>query len=452
MESDEGRVVRSLPLPSGEESVATTLSPHAAKASALPEKGSLRKVAYSPGEDIETDLDRQENPTSYEALDLDGDEETSASEWKSHTIRSGDRLSALWVDDWELPRATLYRLLEDDESARILNRLRVGQEVEWQTDDQGYLTRLRVWGDQGRGTEWRREADGWNFSHKTVENAREVSHLVITGQVESSISAALARGSDLSAGAVAALVVLLDRYLPVRARARSGDSFTLLVEQETLEGDDEPYDLRLLAFEYQGQQIDIRAARHTDDRFYTPEGKGLLPPFDRRPFDGHYRISSPFDPRRVHPVTGRVAPHRGTDFAMPSGTPIAAPADGRVTRVDKHPYAGRYLVVEHGQGYTTRYLHLSRALVRPGQMVERGDRIALSGNSGRSTGPHLHYELHVKGKAVDAMRADLPESERLAGEELRHFKRVSGTLLTQLEEADRTRRVAMAPFSEMGTM
>lgn len=448
---DEERLVRPLSLPPhNEEAEAPRSSPKpTAQLSATPDAQGLQRASYAPDADIETDLGREENPTSYEALDLEDGERTAAPEWNGYTIRPGDRLSALWGNEWGLPMATLYRLLEDDGNARILNRLRVGQQVEWQTDDQGYLTRLRIWGDQGRGTEWKREAGGWDFSRREVENAREVSHLVITGQLESSISAALARNSDLSASAVAALVVLLDRYLPVRSRARSGDTFTLLVEQETLVGDDEPYDLRLLAFEYQGQQIDIRAARHTDNRFYTPEGRGLLPPFDRRPFAGHYRISSPFNPRRVHPVTGRVAPHRGTDFAMPSGTPIVAPADGRVRRVARHPYAGRYLVVEHGQGYTTRYLHLSRVLVRPGQDVERGDRIALSGNTGRSTGPHLHYELHINGRAVDAMRADLPESHHLAGEDLRRFQRVSSALLAQLEQSDRSRRVAMAPFSEM---
>ena len=76
---------------------------------------------------------------------------------------------------------------------------------------------------------------------------------------------------------------------------------------------------------------------------------------------------------------------------MPIGTPVNAPADGRVTRVENHPYAGRFIVIEHGQGYSTRYLHLHRQLVSVGDTVERGDRIALSGNTGRSTGPHLHY-------------------------------------------------------------
>ncbi|EHQ51096.1 peptidase M23 [Ectothiorhodospira sp. PHS-1] len=413
-------------------------------------QGELQRASFMPQERMSPAPGTDENPTSYESFSL-GDEEEApkASDWFEYTIARGDRLSSLWVDDWGLPMATLYRLLGDADNARVLNRLRVGQQVDWQTDDEGYLTRLRIWTERGKGVEWERVADGWDFERREVQNSREITHMVITARVEGSISAALAGRDELSGRSAAALAVLLDRHLPVRMHARSGDVFSLLVEQETLAGESEPIELRLLAFDYQGAQLNISAARHVDGRFYTPEGHSLLPPFDRRPFTGSYRISSPFDLRRRHPVTGTVAPHHGTDFAMPIGTPIVAPADGRVVRVDSHPYAGRFLVIEHGQGYTTRYLHLSRALVRPGETVSRGQRIALSGNTGRSTGPHLHYELHVNGRPVDAMRAELPRSERLTGEELKRFQKVSGTLLAEVKGPRQSRQVAMLPYSEM---
>jgi len=132
------------------------------------------------------------------------------------------------------------------------------------------------------------------------------------------------------------------------------------------------------------------------------------------------------------------------------GTPIIAPADGKVTQVDSHRHAGHYLVIEHGQGYTTRYLHLQKALVRPGQAVERGQRIALSGNSGRTTSAHLHYELHVDGRAVDAMRAQLPENEVLTGAELERFQRIAKPLIAELRDATPARQIAMHPFPGQG--
>jgi murein DD-endopeptidase len=78
-------------------------------------------------------------------------------------------------------------------------------------------------------------------------------------------------------------------------------------------------------------------------------------------------------------------------------------------------------VIEHGGKYRTRYLHLSKALVRKGQRVTRGQVIALSGNTGRSTGPHLHYEFHINGKPVDPLKADIPMSSKLANQDLRTF-------------------------------
>ncbi len=92
-----------------------------------------------------------------------------------------------------------------------------------------------------------------------------------------------------------------------------------------------------------------------------------------------------FNPRRLNPVTGRVAPHKGVDFAMPQGTPVLSVGDGEVVVAKRSGAAGYYVAVRHGRTYTTRYMHLRKLLVKPGQKVKRGDRIALSGNTGRST-------------------------------------------------------------------
>ena len=87
----------------------------------------------------------------------------------------------------------------------------------------------------------------------------------------------------------------------------------------------------------------------------------------------------------------------------------------------KHPYAGNYVVVQHGSTYKTRYLHLSKILVRKGQKVTRGQRIGLSGNTGRVTGPHIHYELIVRGRAVNAMKANIPMASSVSKKEMPAF-------------------------------
>ena len=153
----------------------------------------------------------------------------------------------------------------------------------------------------------------------------------------------------------------------------------------------------------------------TDDRFYDENGYNTsTKTFRRFPIDGKVIISSHFNPNRKHPVTGKVRPHNGTDFAVRVGTPIVSPADGIVEIAKYSRSAGYYIVMRHHNSYSTVYMHLSKLLVKPGQRVKIGQTIARSGNTGISTGPHLHYELRRNGRAVNAMRVTLPANEDVA--------------------------------------
>jgi murein DD-endopeptidase MepM/ murein hydrolase activator NlpD len=100
---------------------------------------------------------------------------------------------------------------------------------------------------------------------------------------------------------------------------------------------------------------------------------------------------------RTDPFTGQVAMHAGIDFAAPVGTPIFAAAGGVVTSAEFHPIYGRTVVIDHGNDLSTLYAHASRMDVKPGDIVRRGQKIAEVGSTGRSTGPHLHFEVHSKG-------------------------------------------------------
>ena len=106
---------------------------------------------------------------------------------------------------------------------------------------------------------------------------------------------------------------------------------------------------------------------------------------------------------RVDPFTGRPEYHTGIDISTPAGNRIVAPANGTVVRVGWENGYGRYVEVSHGYGVNTTYSHLATARVIEGQRVKRGDVIALVGSTGRSTGPHLHYEVHASGKAVNPL-------------------------------------------------
>ncbi|MCF0173932.1 MAG: M23 family metallopeptidase [Bacteroidales bacterium] len=119
------------------------------------------------------------------------------------------------------------------------------------------------------------------------------------------------------------------------------------------------------------------------------------------PIKGHYRISSPFG-NRNDPMSKARKFHEGIDFAMPVGTPIYSVADGKVEKVKLDFFGyGNQVVIDHGFGYKTRYAHMKRINVRVGQSLVRGQYIGDSGNSGKSTGSHLHYEVIFKGKPVN---------------------------------------------------
>ena len=115
-----------------------------------------------------------------------------------------------------------------------------------------------------------------------------------------------------------------------------------------------------------------------------------------------FRLTSTFGYRQ-HPILGGVRMHEGIDLAVPSGTPIYAPADGVVEMAQRFGSYGNFIKIEHGGEMETRYGHLSAFNVTEGQVVHKGDLIGYVGTTGRSTGPHLHYEVRIDGQAVDPM-------------------------------------------------
>jgi murein DD-endopeptidase MepM/ murein hydrolase activator NlpD len=119
----------------------------------------------------------------------------------------------------------------------------------------------------------------------------------------------------------------------------------------------------------------------------------------RLPVEG-VRLSSDYG-MRIHPVSGGRRAHKGVDLSAPVGTPIYATADGTVSRADWFSSYGLYVAIEHGGDIQTRYGHMSRLNVAAGQQVRKGEVIGYVGSTGRSTGPHLHYEVRIAGTAVN---------------------------------------------------
>jgi murein DD-endopeptidase MepM/ murein hydrolase activator NlpD len=142
----------------------------------------------------------------------------------------------------------------------------------------------------------------------------------------------------------------------------------------------------------------------------------------KTPIDGA-RLSSGFGTRK-HPILGYARAHKGVDFAAPRGTPIKAAGDGVVQRADRYGSFGNYVRIRHANGYETAYAHLNGFArgMRAGKRVRQGDTIGYVGTTGRSTGPHLHYEVHHKGAAVNPQNLKIATGKQLAGAALERFK------------------------------
>lgn len=159
-----------------------------------------------------------------------------------------------------------------------------------------------------------------------------------------------------------------------------------------------------------------------DGQYYDRTGSSLERALLRTPIDGA-RLTSGFGNRR-DPFRGYKRSHGGIDFAAPVGTPIRAAGDGVLTFVGRQRGYGRFITVRHNDEFTTAYAHMSRFAqgMQEGRRVKQGQIIAYVGTSGRSTGPHLHYEVRQKGKRVNPLNLQLPNGKKLEGDDLLHFQ------------------------------
>lgn len=188
-----------------------------------------------------------------------------------------------------------------------------------------------------------------------------------------------------------------------RLNPRKGDRIRVLFEKEFLDGRFIRYGRVLLA-EYEGQIVQQSAFYYNpkggDAGYYDPKGNSLARMFllYPLPFRG---INSHFNLRRFHPVLKRNVPHLGTDYAASHGTPVFSTAIGTVTHASTKGGYGLLVEIEHANGYRTRYAHLSKILVKRGQRIAQQQTVGRVGSTGRSTGPHLHYEILKNGRQIN---------------------------------------------------
>lgn len=378
----------------------------------------LRTLVPEASEPLDQPAPEDEVPT--DELDDKADNDSGTHDY---VVSTGDTLGSI-LTQFGIDMSEVSALAKQNPALR---NLKIGQTLSWVVNDAGELQQL-TWEVNRRETRTYNLVNG-NFKEAVESQQGEWKNKVVTGTLNGSFVNS-ARAAGLSRSEVNAVIKALQWQMDFR-KLQKGDQFSVLMSREELNGRSEQSQLLGVRMRTGGK--DYYAVRADDGKFYDRQGSGLAKGFMRFPTTKQFRVSSNFNPRRVNPVTGRVAPHKGVDFAMPVGTPVLAVGDGEVVIAKRSGAAGNYVVIRHGRQYTTRFMHLKKILVKPGQKVKRGDRIALSGNTGRSTGPHLHYEFWLNNQAVNPLTAQLPRSDGLSGKDRREYLAQVRQVVPQLQ-------------------
>ncbi len=294
---------------------------------------------------------------------------------------------------------------------------------EFQPDD---LTKISVSRDLPRSLD---------FSAAKKDVPLSIERFAAAGQISSSLSAAAA-DAKVPASVLSDIIRAYSYTVDFQRDIQPGDRFAVMYERAMTESGVATGKTALLfaSLTINGREMPIYRHKLQDGRFemFDHKGQSIRKGLLRTPIDGA-RISSGFG-SRIHPILGYSKMHKGVDFAAARGTPIFAAGDGVVDFAGNKGAYGRLITLRHRSDLQTAYAHLSKFAsgIRVGSRVQQGQVIGYVGTSGRSTGPHLHYEVRLNGKAKDPLRVTLPSSRKLDGKDLNEFKQVRGVIDAEL--------------------
>lgn len=344
-------------------------------------------------------------------------------------VRSGDNMGVIF-QRLGLSTTDLH-LIDQLNGTDTLRLLKPGQELTFKLTKSGELHSLYYPHSLEQALKVIRKDEG--FVARAVKLELDTREQVAKGEIRSSFWGA-AVDAGMTEDQIMDLAAIFGWDIDFAQDLQPGDSFRVVYE-EKFQDDERVASGDILAAEFVNQGAIYRAVLNEDGNYYTPDGKAMRKSFLRAPVNFKY-ISSNFNPRRLHPVTGKVRPHNGIDYVAPVGTPIMAAGGGSVVAAGYNQFNGNYVFIKHAGNYVTKYLHLSKRTVNKGQRVKQGQTIGLLGGTGRVTGPHLHYEFVVGGVHKNPRTLTLPQAESLSGRALASFKAQAMPQLAKLDSPE----------------
>ncbi|MFK7857496.1 MAG: peptidoglycan DD-metalloendopeptidase family protein [Granulosicoccus sp.] len=402
-------------------------------------KADAELVKRAPETALLTDSDDTQPPAFEDAANPTGPERV--------TVALGDTLSEI-LNRHGLKTDQMRGLLTNAIVKENLSNIDIGQVFDIVRDDAGKFQSLTTRVGYDRRVNITRTDFGFDVS--TEELSIERQRVATSGEIDQSLYLA-AEQANLKQSTIMELANIFQWELDFAREIRQGDRFSLVYDRLHREGE---YigDGDILAAEFVRGGKSYKAIRVTTDDgvsgYYSPEGQSMRRTFMRHPVDV-VRITSKFDPNRLHPVLHKIRAHRGVDYGSPHGSPIYATADGRVIFSGNKNAYGKTVILKHGDKFSTLYAHMSRisGKSKVGERVNQGDVIGYVGKTGRVTGTHLHYEFRVHGKQIDPLKVELPAAEPIDNKYLGRLEALTqemSLLMAQsLEESDE--RVASGP-------
>ncbi|MCP1336130.1 M23 family metallopeptidase [Futiania mangrovi] len=413
-----------------QDTVAETRPPEAASASDAPvEVASLPEQVPARGIEPEQDAAAGADPQSGEQ----GQAEVAAAPTAATPAETVVRLQ---------PGDTLIELLTSAGADRIEahnavealrplynpRALRAGQEVKLALGNAGeqiYLNALEIVADVDRTVVVERGDDGSYAAREDVVQLIALPRLA-GAEIDSSLYLA-AQDAKVPANIIVELIRAFSYSVDFQREIQPGDAFEVLYDT-MVDPAGQPLkagEMRYAALRLGGKMKELYRFEVPSDGsvdYFVRDGYSVKRMLMRTPVDGA-RLSSGFGKRR-HPILGYNKMHKGVDFAAPTGTPIMAAGDGTIEVAGRNGGYGNYIRIRHNGTFSTAYAHMHRFAkgMSRGARVRQGQIIGYVGSTGRSTGPHLHYEILMNGAQVNPMGVRVPVGRELAGKDLKAFK------------------------------
>jgi len=364
-------------------------------------------------------------------------------------VRDGDTLADVLVRAG-IDKGSAFSVVDAVSAVYNLKKLKSGQELEISFDGLGIasdaapIATLNFEIDAGRSISVARQDDG-TFAAKDVVALTHKELARSEGVISSTLFEAAA-DQGLPNDVLSALVKLFSYDVDFQRDIQKGDSFQIMYERTATE-DGRPVrnlDIRYATMTLSGVPLKFYAYKHEDGSYdyYNDKGEGIRKALLRTPVNGA-RLTSSFGMRR-HPILGYSLLHKGSDFGVPTGTPIMAAGDGTIEMRGPNGAYGNYVRIRHNGEYATAYAHMSRFSpdVSVGKRVRQGQIIGYVGATGRVTGPHLHFEVLLKNRQVNPISVKFPASQKLDGAQLTKFKQIKVQTDQDFAALDKTSELA----------